>query len=169
LLSLWQFPNHVILYFRVEDFFFQWYGAFNAPINSFKIKNMTPQKFAVKPHKPKKRKVHWHLLMIGDNGKVFNFLRYKTFVFLIISIICLSTASAFGLFHLFKNNYRENEILRKSLSEFEIIVDNLKNENEILAARLVMGGMEPSLEEKKTDNQVNDPTLAVLPENLIST
>jgi hypothetical protein len=42
-------------------------------LDFFQNRNMAGQEFTIKPHKPKKRKVHWHLLMIGDNGKVFNF------------------------------------------------------------------------------------------------
>lgn len=112
-------------------------------------KNMTGQKFTIKPHKVKKRKVHWHLLLIGDNGKVFNFLRYKIFAVLIIVVISISTTSAFWLFHLFQNSHRETKILKESLNEFENVVGNLKTENEILAARLVMAGIEPNLEGKK--------------------
>jgi hypothetical protein len=112
-------------------------------------KNMTGQKFTIKPHKVKKRKVYWHLLLIGDNGKVFNFLRYKIFAILIIVVICLSIISACWLFYLFQNSHRENKILKESLNDFEKVVSNLKNENEILAARLVMAGIEPNLEGKK--------------------
>jgi hypothetical protein len=116
---------------------------------------MTGQKFTIKPHKVKKRRVHWHLLLIGDNGKVFNFLRYKIFAALIVAVIFISTTSAFWLFHLFQNSHRENKILKESLNEFEIVVGNLKTENEILAARLVMAGIEPNLEgEKQIDSHV---------------
>jgi hypothetical protein len=113
---------------------------------------MTGQEFTIKPHNPKKRKVHWHLLMIGDNGKVFNFSRYKIFAFLIVVFVCITTTSTFWLFFLFQNTYRENKNLKESLYEFEKEIGNLRTENEILAVRLVMAGIEPNSEGK---NQVN--------------
>jgi hypothetical protein len=117
---------------------------------------MTAHPFVIKPHKPKKRKVHWHLLMIGDNGKIFNFHRYKMVAMLIIIVICISTASAFYLLYLFQNTYRENKILKESLYEFETIVSTLKNENDVLAARLVMAGIDLNLENKtNVDRQVD--------------
>jgi hypothetical protein len=117
---------------------------------------MNANPFVIKPHKPKKRKVHWHLLMIGDNGKVFNFQPYKIVAVLIIIVICISTASAFYLFYLFQNTYRENKILKESLYEFETIVNTLKNENDVLATRLVMAGIDPNLKNKKNvDRQVD--------------
>jgi hypothetical protein len=124
---------------------------------------MTAHPFAIKPHKPKKRKVNWHLLMIGDNGKIFNFQQYKIFAILIILVICLSTASAFYLFYLFQKTHRENKILKESLSESETVVSTLKNENDVLAARLVMAGIAPNVENKKDiDSQVDPEPAAEL-------
>jgi hypothetical protein len=129
---------------------------------------MTGQKFTIKPHKVKKRRVHWHLLLIGDNGKVFNFPRYKIFIVLIIVVICISTTSAVGLFHLFQNSHRENKILKESLNEFEIVVGNLKTENEILAARLLLAGIEPNLEgEKQIDSHVGGDSELQRPSDIV--
>ena len=117
---------------------------------------MNAHPFAIKPHKPKKRKVHWHLLMIGENGKIFNFKQYKIFAILIIIVICISTASACYLFYLFQKTQKENKILKESLNEFETIISSLKKENDVLAARLVITGIDADLENKKNiDKQVD--------------
>jgi hypothetical protein len=117
---------------------------------------MIAHPFAIKPHKPKRRKVNWHLLMIGDNGKIFNFQQYKIFAILMILVICLSTASAFYLFYLFQKTHRENKILKESLDKSETIVSTLKNENDVLAARLVMAEIAPNVENKKDmDSQID--------------
>jgi hypothetical protein len=81
-------------------------------------------------------------------GKSLIFLRYKIFALLIVVLICITTTSTFWLFYLFQNTHRENKILKESLYEFEKVVGNLRTENEILAARLVMAGIEPNSEGK---------------------
>jgi hypothetical protein len=124
---------------------------------------MTNHPFAIKPHKPKKRKVHWHLLMIGENGKIYNFQQYKIFAILIIIVICISTASAFYLFYLFQETYRENKILKESLYEFETVISSLRKENDVLNARLVITGIDADLENiKNIDKQVDIESAAEL-------
>jgi hypothetical protein len=121
-----------------------------------KIEKTTAHPFAIKPHKTKKRKVHWHLLMIGENGKILNLQQYKIFAILIIIVICISTASAFYLFYLFQNTYRETKILKESIYEFETIISSLKKEKDVLAARLIITGNNADLEKKKDlDKQVD--------------
>ncbi len=116
---------------------------------------MTGQKFAIKSPKPKKRRVNWHMVIIGDNGKVIHFPRYKFCAVLMLLLLCLSIASAFWLFRLFQDSHRKNKILAESMLELEKAVDDLKKENEMLVARLVMGGIDLNPER---NNEKNNPS-----------
>jgi hypothetical protein len=89
--------------------------------------------------KPSRKERHRTLMLVGSHGEAVSIKRFQgvtvlttlLFIVTIIVIVYLSFASG-GL-------KRENEELKETLSDYQLKIKQLKNENDILMARLVAG------------------------------
>ena len=84
--------------------------------------------------KPKR----WTLMFVGDHGKVFSIKRFKGLAFLWISSLLLSIFIAAGLYYLYQNLHQAHQKLGVSLENSRRVLLSLRNEKDILMARLVV-------------------------------
>jgi hypothetical protein len=84
--------------------------------------------------KPKR----WTLMFVGDHGKVFSIKRFKCLAFLWISSLLVSIFIAAGLYYLYQNMHQANTKLGVSLENSQQVLISLRNEKDILMARLVV-------------------------------
>jgi len=84
--------------------------------------------------KPKR----WTLMFVGDHGKVFSIKRFKGLAFLWISSLFVSIFIAAGLYYLYQNMYQAHKKLGVSLENSQRVLISLRNEKDLLMARLVV-------------------------------
>ena len=91
-------------------------------------------------HAPKRKKSdrRWTLLFIGDHGRVVTLKRFKGYVFL--TLILLMVAAATGAFLYWHNQIiaKKNHNLQSSLEILQKQIKALRDEKDILMARLVL-------------------------------
>ncbi len=101
--------------------------------------------------------VRWQFLMIGNHGKVISIERFKEIAIFFLIIFIVSVSGAIGFFLLYQNKLLQNKTLKTSLAHYQQTVSKLQRENEILAARLVVNGIDAGFpqDDKKpvTDNR----------------
>ncbi len=85
-----------------------------------------------------KRKKRWTLLMIADNGKVVMLKGYKFFLGGLFALLLTATGVAIALSYLYMNLKSENTHLIADSSEAKQQVDELKDEMDLLMARLIV-------------------------------
>ncbi len=117
--------------------------------------------FEKKQPEPFKKKVYWHLVMIGDHGKVVYLDKYRFTIFFGIIFLFVSAISAFVMFYFFFETRMRNQFLKEALEASQKISDSLKAENEILLTRLILAGVSPYLENEQSETvageKVNEP------------
>jgi hypothetical protein len=92
------------------------------------------------PPAPKvtKRDRRWTLLFIGDRGKPITFKRFKGIVMTAASILVVTVAFAGGFYYLYQQEKQKNKNLRNDMDNLRQVVTSLRNEKDILTARLVV-------------------------------
>ncbi|MBA3016941.1 MAG: hypothetical protein KJ550_10910 [Proteobacteria bacterium] len=76
--------------------------------------------------------------MVDDHGKVISFSRFKEAVIISASMLFIAIIAAVILFFLYKNTQNDNNKLQDILSTSKKKLSILRNENDILMARLVI-------------------------------
>ena len=89
-------------------------------------------------NKPKKRSKHWTLLFVGDQGKVIRIRNFKFLVAAWISAIFITTAAAAIFFYLYQAKTEEMVSLKQVLTGSQKRAKTLRDEKDILLARLVV-------------------------------
>ena len=89
-----------------------------------------------KNHSLKKAR-KWTILLVNDHGKVISFHRFKGAIILYASMLFVAVIAAIILFFLYNKTQSNNKKLQAMLSTSQAKADSLKNENEILMARVV--------------------------------
>ena len=107
--------------------------------------------------KPKKRSKHWTLLFVGDQGKVIRIRNFKFLVAAWISAIFITTAAAVIFFYLYQAKTEEMVSLKQVLTGSQKRAKSLRDEKDILMARLVLveskiKSGQPKPEKKKIEN-----------------
>ncbi len=98
-----------------------------------------PKKDVVKSIPPSvKRDRRWTLLFIGDRGKTINFSSFKGVVLTAISVLLISAAVAGGFYYLYQIEKKNNTRLQNDMDNLRQVVTSLRNEKDILMARLVV-------------------------------
>ena len=121
--------------------------------------------------KPKKRSKNWTLLFVGDQGRVIRIRRFKFLAAGWISLILITTAAASTFFYLYQDNTEEMVSLKKDLADSQKRAKSLRDEKDILMAKLVLvesnmksGGTKPAQsvpkEQKKSIKTAESKTIA---------
>ncbi len=87
---------------------------------------------------PVKRAKRWTILLVDDHGKVISFSRFKEAVIISSSMLFVATIAAVIFLLLYKNVLNDNTKLQDILSTSQKKVSTLRNEKDILMARLVI-------------------------------
>jgi len=93
---------------------------------------------AVSLPKASRKSKRWTLLFIGDHGKVFSIKRFKGLAILWIFLLLVSIFIAAGFYYLYQNTHQANTKLSFSLENSQQVLISLRNEKDILMARLVV-------------------------------
>ncbi len=106
--------------------------------------------------KPKKRSKKWTLLFVGDQGKVIRIRNFKFLVAAWISAIFITTAAAAVFFYLYQDRTEEMASLKQVLTGSQKRAKSLRDEKDILMARLVVveskiKSGQPKSEQKKIE------------------
>ena len=88
--------------------------------------------------KPKKRSKSWTLLFVGDHGKVIRIRNFKFLVAAWILAIFITTAAAAVFFYLNQSKTGEMVSLKQALAGSQKRAKSLRDEKDILMARLVV-------------------------------
>lgn len=94
--------------------------------------------------------------MIGDHGKIIYLQRYRSIALFAAILLIISIISAFGMFYFLQKNRTENRFLKETLKVSEKQVDSLRSGIQVLAARLIMAGVEPNLKQLQPDRILAD-------------
>ena len=85
-----------------------------------------------------KKASQWTALLVDDHGKVMSFSRVKEAVIISASMLFVAGIAAVIFFLLYNSTLSDNKKLQDTLSASKKKVSTLRNENDILMARLVI-------------------------------
>jgi len=108
---------------------------------------------------PSKRVRRWALLFVDNHGKTISIRRFKGFAITSIFFLIILITATVCLYFLFKNEREQNKNFMNTLAQFQQQVVSLKNDKEVLMARLVVA------ESKIESSQVK--TEETLPERML--
>lgn len=127
------------------------------------MQNETKKVNTTKP-KPVKRDRHWTLLFIGDRKKPIYFKNFKVVVITVILILLITAAVAGGFYYLYQEETRNNDVLQNEMDNLQRVLTSLRNEKEILMARLVVA--ESRIKESYAKNDEPEPETEQAPVRL---
>jgi hypothetical protein len=113
------------------------------------MENETKEVNTAKP-KSVKRDRRWTLMFIGDRGKTITFKSFKGVVITVIFMLLATAAVAGGFYYLYRDEARKNDVLQNEMDNLQRVLTSLRNEKEILMARLVVA--ESRVKESYTKN-----------------
>ena len=102
-----------------------------------------PGKHATAPsfkNRSVKKASQWTILLVDDHGKVMSFSRAKEALIISASMLFVAIIAAIIFFLLYNSTLNDNKKLQDTLSTSKKKVSALRNENDILMARLVISG-----------------------------
>lgn len=108
---------------------------------------------------PSEKARRWTLLFVDNHGKTISIRRFKGFAITSIFFLIILITATVCLYFLFKNEREQNKNLMNTLAQFQQQVVSLKNDREVLMARLVVA------ESKIESSQVK--TEETLPERML--
>ena len=88
--------------------------------------------------RPRKRRNHWTLLFVGDQGRIIRIKRFKGLLALSAVLFTFFTAAAVVLYFLHQNQSKDYLKLQESLELAKVQAKSLRNEKDILMARIVV-------------------------------
>ena len=91
-----------------------------------------------RPPRIPKAQQRWTLLFIGDRGKTITFHRFKSLVMLALLILMASAAVSGWFWYLYDNARIESQNLNEKMKNLEQALASVRNEKDILTARLVV-------------------------------
>ena len=100
-----------------------------------KIKNPLSRSMASKYAKREKR---WTLLFIGNHGRTITFYRTKETLFIAAFVFLLLCTGIGTLAYLHKKAVHRNVLVEEKIDNLKKVLTDLRNENEVLLARLVV-------------------------------
>jgi hypothetical protein len=80
----------------------------------------------------------WTLLFIGNRGKTITFNNFKGVVLAAIGVLLVSAVVAGGFYYLYHTEIKKNASLQNDMDNLRQVVASLRNEKDILMARLVV-------------------------------
>ncbi|MBU4208289.1 MAG: hypothetical protein KKD12_01170 [Proteobacteria bacterium] len=112
---------------------------------------------------PFKKARQWTILLVDDHGKVISFSRFKEAVIISASMLFVAIIAAVIFFLLYNSTLNDNNKLQDILSTSKKKVRTLRNENDILMARLVISESKVNANyankhESKPEKPLNDYT-----------
>jgi hypothetical protein len=117
-----------------------------------------------------KRSRNWQLLFVDDHGKMVSFSWLKSAAILIITALIFFMVCTSLLFALYRNNQSENIRLKEKLNESSKKFKSLRNETDILLAKLVLTESKITLnhdkdllaEEKQTIQEIKKESVPLI-------
>ena len=88
--------------------------------------------------KPKKRSKNWTLLFVGDQGKVIRVRNFRLLITVWLSITIITTAAAVVFLLLYQDQSKNMVSLTQGLTDAQMKAKSLRDEKDILMARLVL-------------------------------
>ena len=130
----------------------------NLPGNLGKHVNLPSQE-----DRPAKRARQWTILLVDDQGEVISFTRFKEAVIISASTLFVAIIAAVILFFLYRNSLDNNKKIQDILSGSKKKLSSLRNENDILMARLAISESKVNASyaqknESKPEKPLNDYT-----------
>ena len=89
--------------------------------------------------KPSKKEKHRTLVLVGSHGEVISIKRFMGLTILTTFVSIITIVIIIYLLFASSRLRRENMDFKEALNEYELKIKHLKNENDILMARLVAG------------------------------
>jgi len=99
----------------------------------------------------------WQLLFVDNRGKIISHAWFKSTAIVILSALIISIFCSITFFFFFIKNRNENIDLQKRVETFESRMKALRNERDILLARLVL------VESKLAEGSDQKPVLGKMP------
>lgn len=81
---------------------------------------------------------YWSIMLVGEHGRVIPFKRFKEVVIAVACIIALSLSAALVLSVLYLQQTRRVDLLQGQLDDFQRQLVQLKDERDVLRAKLVI-------------------------------
>lgn len=104
-----------------------------------------------------KRAKQWTFLFVGNHGKVVSFDNVRGWTIASASVLVISIAVAIMLFFLYRSVVDKNENLLKTLTMVREQIPPLKNDKDILMARLVVAESKIEALQGKEEKQAEKP------------
>ena len=108
---------------------------------------------------PSERARHWTLLFVENHGKTISIKRFKGFAIISIFFLIVLITATVCLYFLFKNERERNKNLMNTLAQFQQQVVSLKNDREVLMARLVVAESKIESSQVKTEETLPEKML----------
>jgi len=108
---------------------------------------------------PSERARHWTLLFVENHGKTISIKRFKGIAITSIFFLIILITATVCLYFLFKNEREQNKNLMNTLAQFQQQVVSLKNDKEVLMARLVVAESKIESSQVKTEETLPEKML----------
>jgi hypothetical protein len=108
---------------------------------------------------PSERARRWTLLFVDNLGKTISFRRFKGFAITLIFFLIILITATVCLYFLFKNEREQNKNFMNTLAQFQQQVVSLKNDKEVLMARLVVAEYKIESSQVKTEETLPERML----------
>ncbi len=108
---------------------------------------------------PSERARHWTLLFVENHGKTISIRRFKGIAITSIFFLIILITATVCLYFLFNIEREQNKILMNTLAQFQQQVVSLKNDREVLMARLVVAESKIESSQVKTEETLPEKML----------
>ncbi len=106
---------------------------------------------------PSEKARRWTLLFVDNHGKTISIRRFRGFAITSIFFLIILITATVCLYFLFKNEGEKNKNLMNTLAQFQQQVVSLKNDKEVLMARLVVAESKIESSQVKTEETLPEP------------
>ena len=125
-------------------------------------RNLEKELAAASLPKLQREKKRWTLLFVGDHGKTIAVNRFRGLLFVWLFLVLSAIFAAVVLYYLYLQSERKNRMLDSAVQNLQRQVGEIRNEKDLLTARLVV--TESALKKHQTKGQKDhnkDPVEAV--------
>jgi hypothetical protein len=115
------------------------------------IERMTATRGQVK--KPRR----WQLLVVGERGRVYSIKHFRAALSFLVLVAVASLAAALGLYWYYQKPVAENQRLTAEIASAQTLVEQLRDEKEVLMARLARTTALLASREAESDPDRSEP------------
>lgn len=107
---------------------------------------------------PRQKPTGWTLLLIGDRGRILRISKFRAWLLFGSTLLLISSAAASSLYYLYRFVQEENRALESALQSSRAKVKSLRDEKDILMARLFRVESQLSAPVKKIQEKKVEPS-----------